>query len=279
MAKVTALECELKSRDLITNVNNGRIGEYSAETQMPQKRNLILVKNLDEANKKDSDEVKRLVTGALTSDVDRLRIRNMIKVRDGVLIETESEGDLNIIKNSQPLKDTGLQIKPPIQVKPKIIMFSTERDWTDEQILKDIYYKNLTGISKADFDRETKILFKTGPRDKTTVHRVFETSLAIRNVLMRRNHLYVSWRSLYFNDFVNVTRCFKCYGFGHMSKNCKRDSLCRHCGDTGHMGAACPNKDNPPKCVNCGDQHDAMSRNCVEYIRRREALMRRALSN
>lgn len=69
----------------------------------------------------------------------------------------------------------------------------------------------------------------------------------------------------------NPTRCFKCQRFGHVSNSCRsNDKICVNCGEVEHT-----TKDekcgNPPRCVNCkATSHNAMSRDCPEYMYRKK---------
>ena len=76
--------------------------------------------------------------------------------------------------------------------------------------------------------------------------------------------------------FVNITRCYKCHGYGDIAKFCSSpDQLCSTCGSKDHIRNDCPKK-NSPECVNClrakrkDYNHEVHNRNCLEYKRQLE---------
>ena len=56
-------------------------------------------------------------------------------------------------------------------------------------------------------------------------------------------------------------RCFKCYGFGHMSYTCVNRARCAKCGLEGHTSAECTSTDTPT-CVNCKGAHSPIDPMC-----------------
>ena len=51
-----------------------------------------------------------------------------------------------------------------------------------------------------------------------------------------------------------MTRCFKCLGFGHLARNCEgpdRSKLCWKCGESEHVASDCKKQ---PKCMLCKEQ-------------------------
>ena len=58
-------------------------------------------------------------------------------------------------------------------------------------------------------------------------------------------------------------QCKRCCKFGHSVNNCRNDPVCAFCGSSEH-----PTRWNcgESKCINCGQQHHARSKECVFYI-------------
>lgn len=83
-------------------------------------------------------------------------------------------------------------------------------------------------------------------------------------------------------EWVEVLRCFRCYGLGHNSDVCKvKGMVCRKCGEEGQGIRDC--KKEIEVCRNCkiaGREfgHSLMSGKCAEYVeavsRVRERMLR-----
>ena len=93
--------------------------------------------------------------------------------------------------------------------------------------------------------------------------------------------MYVGLDSCRVEEFAEITRCYNCHGFGHVSGSCKTKEVpvCGHCAKDGHAYKDCTVKGNTkPECVNCkrrgtaNRDHEANDRRCPEYIKATEAL-------
>mgnify|MGYP000683972697 CR=1 FL=1 len=97
-----------------------------------------------------------------------------------------------------------------------------------------------------------KIRFKTGPRERPTVHVVFEISSKIRQLVINKGRLYIGFQSLSTKDYIVVPRCLKCQDLGNVAKHCKRQkSSCPHCGEEDHEKKECSKKDQNAVCIPC----------------------------
>jgi hypothetical protein len=72
-------------------------------------------------------------------------------------------------------------------------------------------------------------------------------------------------------DYISVSRCYKCQGFGHVAKYCRVNyDIGAHCAESGHSTRQCCSKDKNASCVNCrkawkkGD-HAVSSVDCPMY--------------
>lgn len=74
---------------------------------------------------------------------------------------------------------------------------------------------------------------------------------AAANKALRIGKVKVGWTRCALRLPAQVTRCFKCMGFGHHALNCKgpdRSDQCRRCGGKGHKAVDCSKA---PKCMLC----------------------------
>ena len=65
----------------------------------------------------------------------------------------------------------------------------------------------------------------------------------------------------------SVTQCYKCQGFNHIAKDCKKDQKCVRCAGP-HKSTECPDKNKETltvKCSNCNGNHVAASKECPKF--------------
>lgn len=95
--------------------------------------------------------------------------------------------------------------------------------------------------------------------------------------LISTGKIKIGWVSCRVRERVNVTRCFRCCGFGHVAKECKgidRSKLCYKCFGAGHKARECTATGNCMLCTEKGVEqaeltHPVGSGKCQVY---REAL-------
>lgn len=81
----------------------------------------------------------------------------------------------------------------------------------------------------------------------------------------------IGWNKCRVKEYIpKPRRCFKCQGFQHSSKNCRKDQdICVNCGHDYH-GPIC---NQPPLCRNCNEEHPASSKDCFYYKLAQEILI------
>ena len=92
------------------------------------------------------------------------------------------------------------------------------------------------------------------------------TELARKSVDIGR--VRIGWVNCRIRERIDVRKCFKCWAFGHMAKDCKgtdRSKCCLRCSEEGHMRKACKNKE--ARCVLCSERrnHPTGSFACPAY--------------
>jgi len=79
-------------------------------------------------------------------------------------------------------------------------------------------------------------------------HMVIEVSPNLRRELVALRKIKLYWSMCKVQDFVVVTRCLKCLGFGHTSRFCQNQQKCSRCAKD-HRWKECGNQ-HPTRCSN-----------------------------
>lgn len=73
----------------------------------------------------------------------------------------------------------------------------------------------------------------------------------VASLLLRDKYLKIGWSTCSIVEREEALQCFRCRGYGHISKQCTgpdRSSLCRRCGLSGHTAPSCVGEE---RCVIC----------------------------
>ncbi|CAH0385438.1 unnamed protein product [Bemisia tabaci] len=157
---------------------------------------------------------------------------------------------------------------------PRLIFKGVGKDAADEDVLVAIR-------SRVGHSTGARVLKSFSLSKKASTRNVVvEVTPALRSEMSRFGRRWqVGWQAAEVGDFNQLTQCFNCQLYGHVSKECKAPTRCRWCAEAGHSGEQCPGWDNPdhfvPVCFGCqkhklrGPPHDAGDRNRCGYYRRK----------
>ncbi|KAG8212656.1 hypothetical protein J437_LFUL019385, partial [Ladona fulva] len=120
------------------------------------------------------------------------------------------------------------------------------KDLELEEFKDNVYNQNMkdSNIDQETFKSGFRFTFTTGCDDSKYCNRVFTVTPLIRDILLQIERVYSGWTSHYLKDYIGVTRCYKCQGFGHTAQSCcEKNDICAHCARSGHTIEDCPRKD------------------------------------
>lgn len=89
---------------------------------------------------------------------------------------------------------------------------------------------------------------------------------------MKGGRISIGWDSCKLFEHIFVRRCYKCYGFGHIAKDCSGQKVCSRCSLVHENdGKECKSKS--LKCINCINakiksvnvNHGVFDNNCPVY--------------
>lgn len=133
-----------------------------------------------------------------------------------------------------------------------MIMYDVPRDIPEKEIPACMRKQHQDRLNQNDV-AAIKFCFRTGRKDQEETNWVMEVPPPpqVREKLLQ-GKIFISWNACKVRDYIAVSRCYKCQGYGHVAKYCRVSyEICAHCEESGHSTRECPNKENNPSCVNC----------------------------
>ncbi|XP_053212613.1 uncharacterized protein LOC128396113 [Panonychus citri] len=173
----------------------------------------------------------------------RMHIDNIRMTFDNpaLVIRTASPFTASLIANESK---NGFETKIIKKRRPLMIIKNVARDIDKSTIITSLANQNSFSPD------EMKLKFETGNKHSNACDLVIETSHELRRKLLKDGCIYIHYSRCRVEDFFKLVKCYKCQGYGHISKYCKRDEICIHCSEK-HATKLCPNLDKPPLCINC----------------------------
>ena len=102
-----------------------------------------------------------------------------------------------------------------------------------------------------------------------------------KDKLIDVGRVYVGWTSYKCVLYEHIPRCYTCYSYNHIAKDCAKQRICLRCGKSGHIARECRASED---CINCRERgkqssgHTALSVDCPEYVWRLK-MLRMRISN
>lgn len=248
-----------------------------------KKSHVLVVKPKDST--KNREEIKSSLKEAI--DPAKFGVRNLRNAtKEGVIIEVGDDQECDELK-VEAEKKLGDQFtfEKPKKMLPRIKMLRVYEPEYDAAFITELTRRNpfmeLDAGSIKIIKRE-EVKFKRSPYQ--IFNMVLEVNQRIFEAVMEQGWLFMGWKTCRVVDGANVKRCFNCYGFNHVSENCKNKRVCMLCGGDDHLRKEC--KSNEMKCTNCMEankrlnmnldaQHSVWSRECEAYKHKLENLKRK----
>lgn len=209
-------------------------------------------------------------------------------------IRTAAKGAIIVecrdVQASEQLKSRALQrlgtdytVDLPKKRKPKFKICGMSDKLTDDELL-DYIIKQNDYLQSSDELKVVKIFERVDLHKNKTYQAIVETDSTSYKKIMDTGKLFIKWDSCRVFEQISVTRCFKCLGFNHFSKDCTKEIKCKKCAGN-HPSSEC--NSSVLKCVNCvwhnetlnmqlNTTHDAFSRDC-EVLQRKHSHEKRKL--
>lgn len=217
-----------------------------------------------------ADVVKTKIKSAINPVQMKLGISSFKSFRDGrIMIESEKKDEIDCIsQNINTACKDSLEVSVPRLRNPQIVIYNIPEDVTTENIVGIITQQN-PELNLNDGYLKPKFVFKNR---KSCVNLVMEVNSEIRKRLLQTK-LKLGWHFCNVNDYLAVTRCFKCNKFNHTAQACRGTDTCPLCAGS-HKLKECKTSPENFKCSNCInfnkytkttkfiDNHSSLDKNC-----------------
>lgn len=263
---------------------------YSDVTKDNKKENIMIVKP---KTQQDSKETKKIIKAKVDIKNMNIRVTKFRTSNNGTVILGCDEGkDFKRLKETVKEKlEDNFKITESVPKKPKIRIINIGKEefqMEDKDLLNTIskqnrietdiegfYMKLLKRIERGDGERENR----TGRTLNNGGSIILELDENTLSIIMKERKVNVGWKKCIILEHFNVKRCYKCWGYYHIAKQCTREVTCHQCAGN-HTADKCTEVKR--RCVNCkhkiqkynvkiDDEHDALSKECLTY---RRALMK-----
>ena len=196
----------------------------------------------------------------------------------GVVIETLSVSEREKLKAAA--SGTSLKAEVPSLLRPRIVMYDVPGEMTDERLLAGLYEKNMSRMcDRSEFQKSVSVASRNSRPNTATGNVILDVSPRVRDWMLSERRMYIEWGAYRVARYEVVSRCYSCYSYAHVLRDCKTERLCFKCGRAGHKGADCKAQ---PDCGNCRARglksgHSVLSPDCPEYKWRLERLRTRIM--
>ena len=119
--------------------------------------------------------------------------------------------------------------------------------------------------------KKIRVVTKKTCRNPIKENWILQAHPNIAKWFLKREMINFDLVATYVQEYLPLTICFKCCGFGHVAKYCKKNNCCHKCGEE-HMANECQADIlNCPNCRLMGlteTEHSARNQNCPTYKRK-----------
>jgi len=265
----------------------GKKKSYSEAVSNKQEA-VIIIKPLKEDDANTSEETKKDIKNKIDVAKLGLGITKMKKATKGAVVVGCENSDQAEILKEKVTSDMGEKyvIQAPVKKKRRIKIFDVEKDDCEDE--KEFWRKieEQNGFVKNSV--RGKIVHKSQNGKSQRVMIIAEVDDKTHEIVLEEERVKIGWNICKVQDYIGILRCFKCCGYYHFAKDCKKEVACGKCAGK-HATKEC--RSDTRKCVNCEEkiknfklknvnsEHVAFDTNCPYYKKELEKQKNKIISN
>lgn len=216
-------------------------GNFNAPVQKTYK---MFVKS---KSNQSTEYIRTLIKTKVNPVQMKVGIKSFSELKSGqLLLEVANKEELEVIRNNIN-QNCGEELEAVAGKRrnPRIIIFNIAEDISIENVVEALLAQNkeLDGAAQ-----EVKPIFQFYDKKKNK-NIVVEINSSVRKQLIGKK-IKLGWNMCNWQDYIKVSRCFKCSKYNHRAQNCKGIQTCPKCaGD--HGVKDCKANAEELRCINC----------------------------
>lgn len=231
--------------------------EKEPEEKIFKKRGAVLI--IEKPERSFAETVKLLRENLTTETTD---IKNIKQTKNGnVLISVGETNKINAIRNKieAAVQNSNIRISDRTSNRVSVIMRGLDCVTTVEEVQEKL--REILG-EENDFEVTPLRPIQRGNQVATIK---LERSGADK---LLNSKIRIGLSVSYLEERVDVRKCFRCWDYGHLAKNCNgedRKDNCQRCNGKGHVAKQCSNEEFCPLCNRKG--HSAGGGGCSTFTK------------
>lgn len=266
-------------KNLTSTTNRGEIKQPDDELELKKSKEndarLILVEVQEGVT---SGDMLKKIKSKINPRENSIKIQDIrITAKGGIAIKAESLNDREKILTLPAFANGGFITRSAPQRLPRILVLRVSAELSREEVREQIKSCNNMGEEGTQISPLYTMPYgrKKGEKGQNEpppafVSWVVELSPKLWKATIDAGRLFLEFQSCKAKEFLEVTRCFNCQGYGHTAKACSVQSpTCGQCSGA-HDTRKCTSTTN--QCTNCEkigapSRHRAASLGCEAHRR------------
>jgi hypothetical protein len=238
------------------------------DSKISEKSNHLVIIKPNNSQNASSKSTENSLKNIVNKSKVKVAIKSVKYISEaGIVVNCDTEEDTNKMFDILAETKTEFSARKPRTQWPRIAIFNVNQEINEDNIIEEIIQNNknikdfFESKSGEGVDNYLKLKFKyrkgnrsmsqsTQSSNKELNTWVIETSPELFKVVSNMRSILMAWRSCPFSEHLNIKRCYKCCGYGHIVAQCKSETnICGICAGTQCTGI-CQNQ-SQLKCHNC----------------------------
>ena len=277
------LQTEVAAKEKVSRTQSSKklFSEALTGAKMDKSESKIFKMHVKSKNNQSTEYIKTLIKTKLNPVEMKVGINAMKALKNGhVLIESANKEEIATICSSINEK-CGLELEANASKlrKPRMIIFNVPEDISVENASGGIVAQN-PELNLSANEIIPKFIFEDRKKMKNLI---IEVNSETRNII-KGKRLKIGWNICNNDDYLKISRCFKCSKYNHRAKDCHAEVTCPKCAGN-HTLREC--RSQQLKCINCcnynkynkndvvDENHSSLDSSCKCY----QMMLKRYIAN